>query len=107
MAKAGRITSLESLTWTACSAIDDVTYLPHALAGLSVVPVGRLRSDRVMLRDPGPARSGPRGGRPHRHGGVLTFKTASAHPRPGPPGVSQRPRDSSPPGRPWAFNGMG
>lgn len=27
-----------------------------------------------MLRDPGPARSGPRGGRPRRHGGVLTFK---------------------------------
>ncbi len=26
-----------------------------------------------MLRDPGPARSGPRGGRPRRHGGVLAF----------------------------------
>ncbi|MFE5550204.1 hypothetical protein ACFQ71_41635 [Streptomyces sp. NPDC056534] len=29
--------------------------------------------DRVMLRDPGPARSGPKGGRPRRHGSVLTF----------------------------------
>ncbi|GGZ71245.1 NF041680 family putative transposase [Streptomyces echinoruber] len=52
----------------------DVAYLTHALADLPVVLVGRLRSDRVMLRDPGPARSGPRGGRPRRHGGVLTFK---------------------------------
>ncbi|MEV6796714.1 NF041680 family putative transposase [Streptomyces sp. NPDC051320] len=51
----------------------DVAYLSHALAGLPVVLVGRLRSDRVMLRDPGPARSGPKGGRPRRHGGVLTF----------------------------------
>jgi hypothetical protein len=38
-----------------------------------VVLVGSLRSDRVMLRDAGPARSGPRGGRPRRHGGVLTL----------------------------------
>ncbi len=52
----------------------DVAYLTHALADLPAVLVGRLRSDRVMLRDPGPARSGPRGGRPRRHGGVLTFK---------------------------------
>ena len=51
----------------------DVAYLSHALADLPVVLVGRLRSDRVMLRDPGPARSGPKGGRPRRHGGVLTF----------------------------------
>ncbi|MET7434553.1 transposase [Streptomyces flaveolus] len=39
----------------------DVAYLTHALADLPVVLVGCLRSDRVMLRDPGPARSGPRG----------------------------------------------
>jgi len=33
-----------------------------------------------MLRDPGPARSGPKGGRPRRHGGVLTFaKPDSRH----------------------------
>lgn len=51
----------------------DVAYLTHALADLRVMPLGRLRSDRVMLRDPGPARSGPKGGRPRRHGGVLTF----------------------------------
>lgn len=52
----------------------DVACLTHVLADLPVVLVGRLRSDRVMLRDLGPARSGPRGGRPRRHGGVLTFK---------------------------------
>ncbi|GAA2106875.1 hypothetical protein GCM10009759_45520 [Kitasatospora saccharophila] len=51
----------------------DVAYLSHALADLPVVLVGRLRSDRVMLRDAGSARSTPRGGRPRRHGGVLTF----------------------------------
>jgi hypothetical protein len=51
----------------------DVAYLSHALADLPIILVGRLRSDRVMLRDPGPARSGPKGGRPRRHGGVLTF----------------------------------
>ncbi len=34
----------------------DVAYLTHALTDLPVVLVGRLRSDRVMLRDPGPAR---------------------------------------------------
>lgn len=51
----------------------DIAYLSHVLADLPVVLVGRLRSDRVMLRDPGPARSGPKGGRPPRHGGVLTF----------------------------------
>ncbi|MGW3926444.1 NF041680 family putative transposase, partial [Streptomyces sp. NPDC005093] len=51
----------------------DVAYLSHALADLPVVLVGRLRSDRVMLRDAGPARSGPKGGRPRRHGGVMAF----------------------------------
>lgn len=51
----------------------DTAYLSHTLADLPVVLLGRLRSDRVMLRDAGPARSGPRGGRPRRHGGVLTL----------------------------------
>ncbi|MER6678577.1 NF041680 family putative transposase [Streptomyces sp. NPDC000983] len=51
----------------------DTAYLSHILADLPAVLVGRLRSDRVMLRDAGPARSGPRGGRPRRHGGVLTL----------------------------------
>ncbi|MFE9727315.1 NF041680 family putative transposase [Streptomyces sp. NPDC005794] len=51
----------------------DVAYLSHALAGLPLDLVGRLRSDRVMLRDPGPARPGAKGGRPRRHGGVLAF----------------------------------
>ena len=39
----------------------DVAYLSHTLADLPVVLVGRLRSDRVMLRDAGPARSRPEG----------------------------------------------
>ncbi|MFC8016248.1 NF041680 family putative transposase [Streptomyces cinereoruber] len=51
----------------------DVAYLPHALADLPVLLLGRLRSDRVMLRVPGPVRSGPKGGRPRRHGGVLAL----------------------------------
>lgn len=51
----------------------DVTYLSHALKDLPAVLLGRLRSDRVMLRDPGEAPSGPRGGRPRRHGGVLAL----------------------------------
>ncbi|MFE9223023.1 transposase, partial [Streptomyces lavendulae] len=51
----------------------DIAYLSHSLQDLPVVLLGRLRSDRVMLRDPGPARSGPKGGRPRRHGGVLTL----------------------------------
>jgi hypothetical protein len=51
----------------------DVTRLAHVLADLPVELVGRLRSDRVMLRDAGPRRSTPRGGQPRKHGGVLTF----------------------------------
>lgn len=51
----------------------DVAYLSHVLADLPVMLLGRLRSDRVMLRDPGPPRFGPRGGRPRRHGGVLAL----------------------------------
>ncbi|MFJ5219318.1 transposase [Streptomyces sp. NPDC088354] len=42
----------------------DVTHLAHVLSDLPVELVGRLRSDRVMLRDAGPRRSGPRGGQP-------------------------------------------
>lgn len=58
----------------------DTAYLSHILADLPVVLVGRLRSDRVMLRDAGPACSGPRGGRPRRHGSVLTLtKTDTWH----------------------------
>ncbi|WP_434096956.1 transposase [Streptomyces mirabilis] len=51
----------------------DVTRLAHVLADLPVELVGRLGSDRVMLRDAGPRRSTPRGGQPRKHGGVLTF----------------------------------
>lgn len=51
----------------------DVTRLAYVLTDLPVELVGRLRSDRVMLRDAGPRRSTPRGGQPRKHGGVLTF----------------------------------
>jgi hypothetical protein len=51
----------------------DVTRLAYVLADLPVELVGRLRSDRVMLRDADPRRSTPRGGQPRKHGGVLTF----------------------------------
>ncbi|MDX3800590.1 transposase [Streptomyces sp. AK04-3B] len=49
----------------------DTAYFSHVLADLPVVLVGRLRSDRVMLRDAGSACPGPKGGRPRRHGGDL------------------------------------
>lgn len=78
----------------------DVTRLAYALADLPVELVGRLRSDRVMLRDAGPRRSTPRGGQPRKHGGVPTFSkpqswhtpdqattcdtTATARPKPSP-----------------------
>jgi len=51
----------------------DVTRLAHVLADLPVELVGRLRSDRVMLRDADAHRGGPHGGRPRKHGGALTF----------------------------------
>ncbi|WP_371662998.1 hypothetical protein [Streptomyces sp. NBC_00280] len=53
----------------------DAAYRVRDLADLPVVLVGRLRSDRVMLCAPGPARSGAKGRRPRRHDGVLTFAT--------------------------------
>jgi DDE superfamily endonuclease len=48
----------------------DVTRLAFVLADLPVELVGRLRSDRVMLR-PAPPRVPGTNGRPRRHGGVL------------------------------------
>lgn len=66
--------------WIVMDSGYDVACLSYALTDLPVVLVGRLRSDRVMLRDPGPVRCGPKGGRPRRHGGVLAFaKPDSRH----------------------------
>lgn len=48
----------------------DVTRLAFVLADLPVELVGRLRSDRVMLR-PAPPRVPGTNGRPRRHGGVF------------------------------------
>lgn len=58
----------------------DVTRLTYVLADLPLELVGRLRSDRVMLRDAGPRCSTPRGGQPSKHGGVLaSSKPTSWH----------------------------
>ncbi|TJZ96832.1 NF041680 family putative transposase [Actinacidiphila oryziradicis] len=51
----------------------DGARLAHELTDLPVELIVRLRSDRVLCRDAGEPRSGPRGGRPRRHGGVLTL----------------------------------
>ncbi|WP_406494440.1 transposase [Streptomyces sp. NBC_00846] len=51
----------------------DAPRLAYLLAGLPVELVGRLRSDRVLARDAGPARSTPKGGRPRLHGAPFTL----------------------------------
>ena len=50
----------------------DVTRLAFVLADLPVVVVGRIRSDRVMLR-PAPSRTPGATGRPRKHGDVFTL----------------------------------
>ncbi len=44
----------------------DITRLAYVPADLPVELVGRLRSDRVMLREAGPRRSKDHAGPPHR-----------------------------------------
>jgi hypothetical protein len=46
----------------------DLARLAHLLADLPVEVCGRLRSDRVMARDPAPHNTQPRSGRPRMHG---------------------------------------
>jgi len=50
----------------------DVTRLAFVLADLPIEVVGRIRSDRVMLR-PAPPRAPGTNGRPRKHGGVFTL----------------------------------
>lgn len=50
----------------------DVTRLAFVLADLPVEVVGRIRSDRVMLR-PAPPRTPGANGRPRKHGGVFAL----------------------------------
>jgi hypothetical protein len=50
----------------------DVTRLAFVLADLPIEVVGRIRSDRVMLR-PAPPRTPGTNGRPRKHGGVFTL----------------------------------
>jgi len=51
----------------------DVTRLSHLLSDLPLELIGRLRSDRIMLRDAGEPRSTPKGGRPRKHGTAFTL----------------------------------
>jgi DDE superfamily endonuclease len=51
----------------------DVTRLAFVLSDLPVELVGRLRSDRVLLRPAPPRHYDPRGGRPRKHGGTFTL----------------------------------
>lgn len=51
----------------------DAPRLADALCELPVEVMARLRSDRVMYQDAGPARSTPRGGRPRKHGAKFTL----------------------------------
>jgi len=51
----------------------DVTRLAYLLSDLPLELIGRLRSDRIMLRDAGEPRSTPKGGRPRKHGTAFTL----------------------------------
>lgn len=62
----------EADIWIVMDAGYDVTRLAFVLADLPVQLVGRIRSDRVMLR-PAPPRPPGTIGRPRKHGGVLTL----------------------------------
>lgn len=58
----------------------DVTRLAHVLADLPVELLGRLRSDRVLLRPAPPYHPGPHSGRPRKHGPAFTLaRTDSWH----------------------------
>jgi len=59
----------------------DVTRLAFVLADLPVELVGRIRSDRVMLR-PAPPREPGTNGRPRKHGGVFTLADPDSWPTP-------------------------
>jgi hypothetical protein len=60
----------------------DVTRLAYVLADLPVHLVGRIRADRVMLAPAPPRSADPRGGRPRRHGAVMTLADAGSWPTP-------------------------
>jgi hypothetical protein len=60
----------------------DVTRLAYVLADLPVHLVGRIRADRVMLAPAPPYRADSRGGRPRRHGAVMTLADPSSWPAP-------------------------
>ncbi|MEU0146373.1 transposase [Streptomyces sp. NPDC006288] len=90
--------------WVVMDSGYDIAVLSHALADLPVVLVGRLRSDRVMLRDPG---FPPHAAR--RAAGLAS--TAASSPSPGPTaGTDPRsPRSPTPPttARPRRWPGTG
>lgn|SRR5512144_1403556 len=80
----------------------DVTRLAFVLADLPVVLVGRLRSDRVMLR-PAPERLPATMGRPSRHGPVLDLDQPDTWPQPTMP-PTRSPPGMAPP-RQWPGTG--
>jgi hypothetical protein len=60
----------------------DPVELAQGLAEMSVAILARLRSDRCFYADPPPARPGPRGGRPRRHGAKLACGDPTTWPPP-------------------------
>jgi DDE superfamily endonuclease len=70
----------------------DVTRLAFVLADLPVHLVGRIRADRVMLAPASPRRADPRGGRPRRHGEVMTLADPDSWPAPTTQSITETPR---------------
>jgi hypothetical protein len=60
----------------------DVCRLVFLLADLPVQLIGRLRADRVLLGPAPPRVRDPRGGRPRRHGAVMTLAEPGSWPTP-------------------------
>src|SRR3954452_16374685 len=63
-------------------AVYDVIRLAYLLADLPLQLIGRIRADRVLLTPAPPRRHDPPGGRPRRHGAVMTLADPSSWPPP-------------------------
>jgi hypothetical protein len=70
----------------------DVCRLAFVLADLPVHLVGRLRADRVLLASAAPHQHDPRGGRPRRHGAVMTLAAPGSWPAPTTKSLTETPR---------------
>jgi DDE superfamily endonuclease len=73
----------------------DVHRLAFVLADLPVHLIGRIRADRVLLGPAPPQRTGPRGGRPRRHGVPMTLSDPGSWP----PGTTRSVTDTARYGR--------